>query len=183
MKNINKYIIEKFRINKDTEISSGHNDEYFPFELIDKQWEPGKQELYSLKINGTDIWQSTPMIPFRRNMMSIFKKCKYKDFLVSYTLNGKDKGYMGIGQFSKNGYVDWRLYIYTDDKDPKPEKYIQKDGYNIMQKKIGNANYLNSNLHPLIMSGKNYEVKHIYISWLDNYKCIAINLDLIEHQK
>ena len=173
MKKIDNYIIEKLILNKDTKIIKyPHDAEYFPFSLIDKD------DCISLKILGNNRFQCTPMIGFRKAMMEIFKKCKYKDFLATYTLNRKETGYMSIGSFSKIGYVEWRLYIYKNQNEDDPLKYIQKNGYTIMQKKIANANYLNANLHPSIIMNDDYIINNIYISWLDNYKCIAINFDL-----
>ena len=172
LNNNNGIFLEKLKLNKDTQVLL-HEDEYFPFNCIGKE-----NECYSIKSHGNASYQAFSMLSFRNNLMAIFKQTKYKNILFSVTYTDTNETfYVTPRSIEKRGYIDW-LFFKIDNKDQPASSFICQNFYTVIQNKISNPNYLNSNCFINIIP---YVIKPIYknmhISWLDNYKCIAINFE------
>lgn len=169
MKKIDKYILEKLHIDKDTEDSFNHMTEDFPINCIGVEG-----ECYT--INHEDYnWR---MINFRSGLMDITKKTKYKD--IVFTVKDKDDIYylkfLGIHK-PRGRAAEIRFTNFNHEF----EKF--NNGYGFIQSKLMGASLLNGGISIEIVN-KNYSayratnIKYIHMSWSDKLKAICINFEL-----
>ena len=173
MKNLKDIITERLHITKRSKVNNLHTSEdIFPFETIGIE-----NECYTLNHNGNN-WR---MLYFRKYIMEVYKKTKYKDVLFSYTDSVNKTIPLYYNSIYKDRGCPACIFLSNKYENDNIEEIIEQDGYKKIQSRISNASTLNKSILLDIRIGdlptiRTFKIENIHISCSDTYKCITINI-------